>query len=504
MTGAVRSTRDQQREPVGHPLQHLGHRHRGRAGGGQLDRQRQSFQELHQGADRRLVGVDPQRLAASGDGTLLEQRHGIGPVERLQDDAALSAEAQPVAAGHEKARVLGPVEPETERRTGRAHDLLEVVEDEEATPAAGQHAGDPGRRVGATERHVQDVGDRPAHVLGRPRRRQVAEPDTAWKVAQPRPAEALCEARLADTAEPEERDAPGTRLERLPDGIQRRAPADEGIAIAGEVVRLFAQGHPEAVATDDAPGLLHVDQVDRRGVGPDRLEQMDRLGDALQAPPGTIAQLRMAARQDGARIGGDEGLARLRERGHARRQRLGDPLDGNRLGAATHVRRLVRPQQDLAEVHAGTSAQGDRQGAKGPVVGRGVVEGVGGVVEHQQEAVAAVDLLAVPAPEQLACSVVVRLPEGAQGVRIEALRQQRAVDDVGDEQGLRGRHPSQARRWTARSGLRWPAGRSAPRTGPRTASRPRRHAAPCALVGRVDDQPAGALARPTSCSGASG
>ena len=54
-----------------------------------------------------------------------------------------------------------------------------------------------------------------------------------------------------------------------------------------------------------------------------------------------------------------------------------------------------------------------------------------------------------------------------------------------------------------RSGLRSRAGDSAPRTRPETAWRPRRRAAR-RLVGRVDDQPAGALARRATGSGASG
>ena len=93
------------------------------------------------------------------------------------------------------------------------HDLLEVVEDDEAAAAAGDRVAELHDRVFLAERHVERRGDGEEDAVERSRLGQIAEVDAARPVAEPGPAVAADEARLAGAARAEHRDEPRAGVE---------------------------------------------------------------------------------------------------------------------------------------------------------------------------------------------------------------------------------------------------------------------------------------------------
>jgi hypothetical protein len=123
------------------------------------------------------------------------------------------------------------------------------------------------------------------------------------------------------------------------------------------------------------------------------------------------------------------------DRHHARRDRLRDPFDLERLGAARDVGGVVRAQAHRPDVQAHARAQPRVDRRQRAVVVERVAERVRGAVEEQQKAVALVDLAPAPGAQPLARGTVVRGPQRARRGVAERLGQPRAVDEIGQEEG---------------------------------------------------------------------
>ena len=139
----------------------------------------------------------------------------------------------------------------------------------------------------------------------------------------------------------------------------------------------------------------------------------------------------------------EQRLAAAGERHHPRRDRLGQALDLERLGAAGDVVGGVLAQDHRPDVQADARHQRHRQRRQRAVVLHRVADRVGAVVEQQQHAVGLVDLAAAPRRQQGARDPVVRGPDlGHRGIA-ELLGHLRAVDDIRQQQGLdlTHRHP---------------------------------------------------------------
>ena len=171
-----------------------------------------------------------------------------------------------------------------------------------------------------------------------------------------------------------------------------------------------------------------------------RLEEFHRLGQALQPPVAVRDQAcrvgRVGAAGQGlAGLAGEQGLAAQRGGHHPGGDGLAQAVHLHRLGAQGHMLGRVLAQGDGPHVQAGTGRQRHRQAGQGLVVGQRATQGVGGVVEQQQEAVGLVDLAAAPLPHQVARQAVVRRPQrGRLGVA-QPLGDGHAVDQVGEQQG---------------------------------------------------------------------
>jgi hypothetical protein len=131
----------------------------------------------------------------------------------------------------------------------------------------------------------------------------------------------------------------------------------------------------------------------------------------------------------------DERLAAARERHDARRDRLGDALDLDRLGAARNVGRIVLAQRHRADMDAGASEEAERRDRV--VVRERERRRLRGVGEEEEEAVAVVDLAAAVAGEEGARGAIV-LGEDARRARVaEPLDERGAVDQIGEKQRVR-------------------------------------------------------------------
>jgi hypothetical protein len=108
-----------------------------------------------------------------------------------------------------------------------------------------------------------------------------------------------------------------------------------------------------------------------------------------------------------------------------------------RATSASGLRRSVT----WATCRPGPGRERHLERGEGAVVGAGVTGAVGGTLEEQQQAVALVDLLAAPLDEQVARDPIVRRPQRRHPLVAERRRQPGAVDDVGQEQGAKHRHP---------------------------------------------------------------
>ncbi len=148
--GRAAARHRQQAEPLVEPRDDLGRRHRARAAGRELDRQRQAVQPPAQLADCGEVDDSVRRPRAVD-----EQVDGAARLEAAEAQHLLAVDAQRGAAGGEDVQV-GAAGEQLLDGAGRAVDhVLAVVEHEEAAVAVAQHVGDRAGDVGVVRHRRQ-------------------------------------------------------------------------------------------------------------------------------------------------------------------------------------------------------------------------------------------------------------------------------------------------------------------------------------------------------------
>ena len=216
--------------------------------------------------------------------------------------------------------------------------------------------------------------------------------------------------------------------------------ADKLVALNGQVVGHVAQRLPQIAASNDAVGLLGIGwRREPADTVRAELEQLDRCLDALETVVAVALDVRMINRhvpQCIASAGSHQCLSAAGKRHHARRERLGEAFDLDGLCTARDVGGGVLAQRDIAKMQA--DARHKPEPAQCRVVGEGEVCCILNRIEQQEEPVGSVDLAPVVLPQQRPRATVVPDPD-ASGLHIaKALDQQRAVDDVSEEEHVSG------------------------------------------------------------------
>ena len=201
-----------------------------------------------------------------------------------------------------------------------------------------------------------------------------------------------------------------------------------------QVVRDLLDRQPPVARLHDAVGLVAVRRLHEGPSGIAHLEELDRVGHALDHPVAVRHHLQRGLAEAFQSALRQQGLPTARQHHHACGDRLRQAFDFERLGAARDVGLGVLAQDDRAHVQAGACLQRHRQTCQGAVVRHRVGDRVGGRLEQQQHAVGLVDLATAPGVEQPARHPVVRGPHlGHRGVA-QLLGQLGAVHHVGQEQ----------------------------------------------------------------------
>ena len=325
--------------------------------GRQLDGERKAVQQSHRLGHRIAIAVAEDEVrhlrAGAGDEQVDRiHRHGQG-LERKQ---LLARQVQPLAAGDDEARLDGAVEPAADGVGGVRDDLLEVVEDDQAASAAGDGVPELHAGIVLAQGDAERDGHRAKNAIEALGVAQVAEVDAARPVAEPGPAVAADEAGLAGAARAENRDQPAAGVEPGGERAQVRGAADEGVALGGQVVADLAHRPPEVAVMDHPVGLVDVRRRrERRGARRAQLEDPDRLLDPLQPVVAVRLDRRAVGNAVGkrfARGGAQQRLPAAGERHDAGRERLGEALGLDRLGAVGDVFGRVLAQGDRADVDA--------------------------------------------------------------------------------------------------------------------------------------------------------
>ncbi len=197
------------------------------------------------------------------------------------------------------------------------------------------------------------------------------------------------------------------------------------------------------------PGLGCVPQPPRRGHAR-RLHAVDFgwLAHALEAPsperPPLQAFSHRAQRPTGATHDGfghrrKQDLARACQLHQARRRRLGQAFDFNRLGASPHCLGAVLPGQHIAHMQTSPRLQMDLvslpQRLQPTLVIQCKAKRVDRALEQHEQPVGAIDQLAVPALLQRQHQPVVFLEQFGGSDIADAFDQQQRVTQVGEQQG---------------------------------------------------------------------
>src|SRR6185369_8298772 len=123
---------------------------------GQLDRQRQPVEQSDDALDDRTVCRRERELGSLRARSEREQLDPLGvDGERLERQNVLAGEMQPLAARDQERGVGGPVHPAADARFGVLDDLLEVVEDDEATAACRDRVAELDAGIVLAERYVE-------------------------------------------------------------------------------------------------------------------------------------------------------------------------------------------------------------------------------------------------------------------------------------------------------------------------------------------------------------
>ena len=176
------------------------------------------------------------KIGLRGFGTLHEQCDAVSRRQRWQSQNVLTGKAQNLTRRDHEAGLLGAVQPSAQRRLGMPCHLLEVVEDHQAAAAPGDGIAELHDRIVAAERNVETLGHRAHQSLEAARGRQIAEPDAAWKFAEPASAIACHQPRLACAADAEYRHEAHTRPDEPGQRVQCVGASDEGVVLGWQAV----------------------------------------------------------------------------------------------------------------------------------------------------------------------------------------------------------------------------------------------------------------------------
>jgi hypothetical protein len=386
-------------------------------------------EQTHQRIDRTLVVGSGLEVAACRARALAEQGRRIERLERRDRHRLLAGQAEHLARGQDEAR-LARLDRARRRRSRRQRgDLLEVVEDQQARAAPVDRGAELGDRVVAAERNVEAVRDRVDDAVETARLRQVAEPDAAGIVAEPAPAVALRQPRLAGPPMPSSETIRAPASKRRAKSRNAASRPMNGSRSAGRLWRTSASGsHSPGGGRRDRPCRC---RAAARGSGLRRSPRTARSAlEAFQAPVAMVCRRQLGRAERRLRIGRQQGLAALRQRHHAGRGRLREAVDLERLGAMRDVVGRVRAGRHRADVQAGARQQRHAQAGERALVAERVLERIGRGREQQQEAVALVDLAAAAAAQQIARDAVVRAPQRRGGGVAEPLGQRGAAHDI--------------------------------------------------------------------------
>ena len=80
-------------------------------------------------------------------------------MQRLDREKLIALQVESLAAGDDERSVPGPIEPTAEGGRGVLHDLLEVVEDDQTSAAAGDGIAKLHDGVILAERHLEHGGN---------------------------------------------------------------------------------------------------------------------------------------------------------------------------------------------------------------------------------------------------------------------------------------------------------------------------------------------------------
>ena len=274
-----------QTEAVAHPLDELGGGKHAHPRGRQFDGQRQPIQKPHNLLDGRAVGLakDKVRLLRAGAGDEeVDRIHFQG--QRLDREALLARYVESHAAGDDEGRIRSAIEPAAEGSRGVLHDLLEVVEDDQASTAAGDGVAELHGGVVLAEGDLERGGDCEEDAVKRTRLGEIREVDAAGPVPQPREAVAANQPRLAGTARSEHGDEPGAGIEPTGNRLQLRCAADERIALGRQVVANGADRLPELARANHAIDTVRIGWRSEGGAAAQaQFEDFDRLLYTLEA-----------------------------------------------------------------------------------------------------------------------------------------------------------------------------------------------------------------------------
>ena len=228
---------------------------------------------------------------AGGDGTPLEEARAFVVGHRREHLRVLARDAEHLAAGDDEAGLGRKREPAAERRLGVPGDLLEGVENDEARAVRGDRRADLLHRVGLAERHVERLGDDGDDAVDAARRRQVAEPRRRRDSRRARRARGEGRAASCRCRRCRARDEPSRPVEERGQRLQRVDPADEDIALGGKVVGgILRAGAHSLSDVHDAIRLGRIGGGSNGALALAALEQLLRLGDALEPPVAVAAQ----------------------------------------------------------------------------------------------------------------------------------------------------------------------------------------------------------------------
>ena len=189
----------QQAEAVRHALHELRRRENARPCGSQLNCQWQAVEQAHHLQHRAAVVLVEHEVPAVCCCPGGEEFDGVGgPRERLQRRQHFAADVQALAAGDQKGRLFGSIQPKPERGRSVLDDLLEVVQDQEAAAARGDGVAQLHCGVALKQRHVEPHCHRVEHAFEAARFAEVAEVNASRPVAAPDAAISPHQPGLAD------------------------------------------------------------------------------------------------------------------------------------------------------------------------------------------------------------------------------------------------------------------------------------------------------------------